>query len=749
MTVSVPAVKLAVSAAFAVPLAVTAPSPLALYPALSAPSVSVAAPVVSPVLRPTALSPVALAAAKSDVPVEAVKAQAGQRFDGEPVAPVVDHTVDLHGVPWSDPYHWMTTYYGQKPSDAVLAHAKEERDFARSYFHRAQRLTTRLRAEMKSRESASLEPGKDRSGLAAGRGRRPGVDALLRRGRVVVDAADWLPKSARKAALEKWEAAPDGRRFILTYRVDGRARTFVHDRRSGETTELSSNDTLLDVATWAADGKTVVWSANSLLLNRGKVWAMVPGGPKRRLFDSDDASSSITLSKSEDGRRLFIEVGSFREQSAYVMDADLLSPARAAAKPLPGVFDHVVDGGKEVLLRRSNPGGWYDLWRVGADGALSLLLAGSREDDIMEAAVYGGRLVVTRRRGSLPVLEVYGPDMTLQRTVAFDDPHYELSVVRADPRTGTLWIRKQSLLVPETMYTLSAKGTLRERSRTKTPDFDPAGYSLERRFYRSADGTTVPMTLVTKKGVTGKRPVLYTAYGAYDSPFELDEDHGYNLSFARSLLDRGFTVAIAHVRGGTENGFSWMMAGRGEGRERSIEDLLAGADDLVAAGIADPGKIAVHGYSAGGILVGAALARRPELFKAAVINMGYLDFVNSLLDAGLPSAELERTMYGDPTVAADFAWMRRLSPYDNLPKAAFPPVLLNTARDDWAVMFHESLKFAARLRAQRTGGGRVVVDMIGPGRGDHSGRYGRHDLDAARMYAFVLRELGLVPTKKP
>jgi oligopeptidase B len=702
-----------------------------------------------------------LTANSGDMPAESSKSGAAQSFnaaaklpeefegEGEPAAPAIPWSTTLHGQVWNDPQHWMNTLWKKPPSPALQRLVEAENRHSGAYFKAGGALVDKLEGEMTRRSFKTLVP-KGSGNLRAGKGSKPRVDALQRksdgRWKVVADPAAWLPAATQWASIDSWSPSPDGRKFILHMLVDGEKKTFLYDERKKRARELSSPDGLLENAVWAADGKTAVYSMNTLLLNKGKIQAVVTGSddPPKTIFSSEDPSSFLTLTASADGARLLIQRLSYDNQDVWSLFAnDLKAAPRKLGPSGPNTFVYADHSGGRFLVRANTPEGHFNLYEEDEAGRRRLVLAGSREADILEVNPVGDRILVTRRVASNPVLEVYDKDFKLLRTISFPEAHYELQVLPEVDKRGRIWLIKRSLLVPETLYSLDGDNVLRERSRTRLPGFDASAYSLEKRFVKSKDGAEVPITLLSKKGFTGPRPVYYSAYAAYYAPYDLDDDHSYNLAFARSLLDRGFVVAIAHARGGTEKGFQWMKDGQREKRSLSVDDFLAGAEWLVESGISEKKKIAIHSYSAGGVLISAALNRRPDLFGAAVINMGYLDFVNSLIDAGLPSGEVERTMYGDPTKPEDFAHMAAFSPIDNIPTQDFPPVLLNTASDDWAVLFHESLKYAARLRAARRSLSRVLVDIIPPGEGDHDGRHNRHARDAALSYAFVLRELGV------
>jgi oligopeptidase B len=270
--------------------------------------------------------------------------------------------------------------------------------------------------------------------------------------------------------------------------------------------------------------------------------------------------------------------------------------------------------------------------------------------------------------------------------------------------------------------------------------FDPARYRSERIHATAADGTAIPISLVSRADAPrdGTGPLLLAGYGAYGIPFPVTFS-----SNRLSLVDRGVICAIAHVRGGGELGKRWHDQGRMLAKRNSFADFIAVAEHLIAAGYTSADRLAVEGGSAGGLLVGAVLNARPELFRAAVLRVPFVDVISTMLDESLPLTVGEFEEWGNPKVREHYEYMKTYCPYTNLRRQRYPALLVRTSLNDSQVMFWEPAKYVARLRALGAGGAPVlfVVNMAA-GHGGASGRYD-HLREVALDYAFVLTRLGV------
>jgi len=269
---------------------------------------------------------------------------------------------------------------------------------------------------------------------------------------------------------------------------------------------------------------------------------------------------------------------------------------------------------------------------------------------------------------------------------------------------------------------------------------DPARYTVERQWAPAADGTRVPVTLFHRKGLprSGILPTYLYGYGAYGAVME---PH-----FRRSwltFLERGFVVAIAHVRGGGLLGESWYLDGKQERKENTFADFLAVADHLQSKGYTRPDRLVIEGGSAGGLLIGAVLNRRPEGFAAAVAEVPFVDVLNTMLDASLPLTTFEYEEWGNPNERAAYDHIRQYAPYENVHPANYPALLVTAGLHDPRVPYWEAAKWVARLRENQRGSGPILLHTdLESGHGGASGRYD-YLKEIALEQAFLLWRLGL------
>src|ERR1700730_2434827 len=252
--------------------------------------------------------------------------------------------------------------------------------------------------------------------------------------------------------------------------------------------------------------------------------------------------------------------------------------------------------------------------------------------------------------------------------------------------------------------------------------YDASRYTSERRYATASDGTKIPISLVYKKGFVadGKAPMLLTAYGSYGAPNDASFD-----STVVSLLDRGVVYAIAHIRGGGDLGKKWHDQGRMLSKKNTFTDFIAVAESVIADRYASKDRLVIEGGSAGGLLMGAVTNMRPDLFKAVVSRVPFVDVINTMLDESLPLTVGEFEEWGNPKNEAEYRYMKSYSPYDNVAARAYPTMLVKSSYNDSQVMYWEPAKYVAKLRALKTDANPLVfhINMDPAGHGGKSGRY--------------------------
>ncbi len=328
------------------------------------------------------------------------------------------------------------------------------------------------------------------------------------------------------------------------------------------------------------------------------------------------------------------------------------------------------------------------------------------------------------------------------RGIAVPETVYDLSP-GANPEFDAAGYRYQyqSPVTPPSVYEYDFAGgqsTLLKRQAV-LGGYRPEEYDCARLWARGRDGERIPLSAAWRKDRPRDRPgpLLLYGYGAY----------GYGLSagfssLRLSLLDRGLAYVIAHVRGGNEMGERWHDAGMLLRKKNTFFDFIAAAEFLIAEGWTSPAQLAVEGGSAGGLLIGAVVNERPDLFRAAHLAVPFVDVMNTMCDASLPLTVGEYLEWGDPREAKAYAYMRSYSPYDNLERKPYPALLVTASLNDSQVMYWEPAKYVARLRALNPEADALLKTNLGAGHGGASGRYDRLR-EIAFEYAWMLDRLGL------
>jgi oligopeptidase B len=301
----------------------------------------------------------------------------------------------------------------------------------------------------------------------------------------------------------------------------------------------------------------------------------------------------------------------------------------------------------------------------------------------------------------------------------------------------------QSLVTPSSVYEYdleSAKSTLLKQ--VEVPGgFDRTLYASERVQAAAADGVKVPVSLVYRKDQRepGKNALYVYGYGSYGYSLPM----GFN-SNRLSLLDRGVVMAYAHIRGGGDLGKPWHDAGKMLVKQNTFTDFIAAVEHLTKAGYGDPARVAIEGGSAGGLLMGAVVNMRPDLFRVVISHVPFVDVMNTMLDASLPLTVPEYEEWGNPNEDEYFKYMLSYSPYDNLKPGSYPAMLVKTSLHDSQVMYWEPAKYVAKLRTLKTDDRPLL--LVTNMKAGHGGASGRYDYlkEIAFDYAFLLKELSLV-----
>lgn len=497
---------------------------------------------------------------------------------------------------------------------------------------------------------------------------------------------------------------------------------------------------------WANDGRTFFYTVADAMDRPHQVIRHTLGADPAEdevVFEETDERFHVSVDRSGDGRRLLIHTGGKTTTEVWSLDAERPQDAPVCVwARREGVEAYVASGG-DVLYARTNDTHPNFRLLVSQDGGASwsACVAGDAEVYLDGLEVFHEHLVLWERFAGSQRLRVLDRSQGSSYLVDFDEPAYALSPEpNLEYRTSVFRYAYSALSTPKTTYDLD----LETRARTTVKQepvlggFKREDYEVERHYAVAQDGTRVPISLARRRGVPsdGTAPGLLFGYGAYG----LSYDPGFRSTWV-SLLDRGVVVAIAHIRGGGENGAGGYEQGKFLQKRNTFTDFIACAQQLIGAGCVAPDRLAVTGGSAGGLLMGAVVNARPDLFRAVLARVPFVDSLNTMLDATLPLTVTEYDEWGDPNDPVYYAYMKSYAPYENVALQAYPTMLVTAGFNDPRVGYWEPAKWVAKLRDHTTAPHPILLKTnMGAGHAGASGRYG-WIREVAFDYAWILEHL--------
>ena len=546
-------------------------------------------------------------------------------------------------------------------------------------------------------------------------------------------------------------AVPSDDNNLLAYTTDTTGyRQFtlqIKDLRTGKL--LADKFERVDEVVWATDNKTIFFVTEDETTKRQDSFyrhALGSAATARIYFEPDELFD-LSVERSRDRAYVFLTAESKLSTEVRFIRAD--RPESALQMVQLREADHkyfVTHGQGRFYLRTNDKAKNYRVATAPVETPgkkhWTEFIAHNPAVKIDEIDLFRNHAAVSERENGLERIRILDLTTKASHDIALPEPTYELGVDN-NPEfdTATLRFRYQSLVTPNSFFDYDMNS--RDRvlvKQTEVPGFRAAKYVSERIFATASDGTKIPCSMVYKKGLRrdGSNPLFLYAYGSY----------GYSsaatFSYARlALLDRGVIYVIAHIRGGGEMGEVWRDEGRMMLKRNTFTDFIACAEHLIAEKYTSADRIAIEGGSAGGLLMGAVVNMRPDLFRVVVAQVPFVDVLNTMLDASLPLTTSEYIEWGNPNEKAAYDYMKTYSPYDNVRAQNYPAMLIRTSLNDSQVPYWEGAKFAAKLRALKTDKNILLLKTnMGAGHGGASGRYDAlHDL--AFDYAFILSELGL------
>ena len=677
------------------------------------------------------------------------------------------------GAERQDEYYWLRD--DSRKDAAMLGYLNAENAYADAVLAPTRPVQDKLYKEIVARikqDDASVpyrdrgwwyysrfETGKDYP-VHARRKDAPGIDALSIQqanaagdfaGEEVLLDVNALAAGKDYYSVGDYEVTPDN--AVLAYADDNNGRRQYTIRFRNLVTGQAYPETIAGVSAnlvWADDNRTLFYVENdpeTLLTVRVKKHVL---GTDPKLdpvvYEEKDDSFYMGIDRTRDEQYIVIGVSStVSDELRYAPAADPREFKVLAPRARDVEYDADHFGGRWVI--RTNDGKATNFKLVTAtDGATSRKdwqdWIAHRDDVLVEGfELFDGFTAIAERSGGLERVRLLKPNG--EEYIKADESAYSMGLdVNSEPDTD--WVRYSytSMTTPATVYELNVK-TGERRLLKRQPvlgGYDPANYVTERLWATARDGTKIPVSIVYRKGFekNGKAALLQYAYGSYG----MSMDPGFSVTTV-SLLDRGMAYAIAHIRGGQEMGRKWYEDGKLLHKKNTFTDFIDVTDFLVKEGYAAPDRVAAHGGSAGGLLMGAIANMAPDRYRVILSQVPFVDVVTTMLASSIPLTTNEYDEWGNPEQKAFYDYIVTYSPYDHLEAKAYPAMFVGTGLWDSQVQYWEPAKYVARLRDLNTSAEPVIFRTnMEAGHGGKSGRFRRYR-EQAEMYAFMLDRLGV------
>jgi oligopeptidase B len=662
---------------------------------------------------------------------------------------------EIHGERRVDEYAWLR----DKASPDVRAHLEAENAYTDAVLGSLAPLRERLYDEMLARIKQTDEdvPHRQREWLHYSRtveGQQYAIHCRRRdrpgAGEEIILDLNELAKGESFMALGVYEISDDDRLLAYSTDVTGfrQYTLFVKDLETGEIRETVVEK--VGSAAWAADNRTLFYTVEEESTKRQHRLFRHRLGEQAHdlIYEEPDLAFNVAVSRTRSHAYLVLDIDSLTTSEARLLPSERPHDEwRLVAPRVPEQEYEVDHRGSELFLRVNDEGRNFRVVRapVADPGRESWREVLPHRDEVMLERIdlFRDHCVVFEREEGLPHVRVGDLRTGEWHRVAFPEPAYAVyPEENVEFDTSVYRYGYESLVTPPSVfdYDMEARTSTRLKQKEVLGGYDPGRYLTERVWATGEDGARVPVSLVRRRDVAidGTSPLYLYAYGSYGYPLPVTFS-----SNRLSLLDRGVVIARAHIRGGGELGKRWHDAGRLLKKRNTFTDFIACAEHLLDEGYGDRRRLVIEGGSAGGLLMGAVVNMRPDLFRAVLLQVPFVDVINTMLDETLPLTVGEFEEWGNPKDKAAYEYIRSYCPYTNLARREYPAMLVRTSFNDSQVMYWEPAKYVARLRTLKIDDRPLLLETnMGAGHGGASGRYDRlHEI--AFDYAFILWEMGI------
>jgi len=680
-----------------------------------------------------------------------------------PASEKIPKQLIAHGDTITDNYYWLNDYFKQGPnSKKVVTYLEAENKYFDTMMAGTKALQDKLYTEMKARIKEDDESvpvykngyfyynrvvaGKDYFVYCRKKGTLTAKEEILLDVNAMADGHNYFSANGFSVSTDN---------KLLAYGIDMVSRRqytiYIKNLETGEILKDEIKNTEGDPV-WANNSKTIFYtSKNAVTLLSEKIKKHTLGtdaDTDKTVYEEKDQTNFIGLEKAKSDQ--FILITSQGTLSSEIRYLDANKPDLSFSIFQPRVKDVLYDvshSGNKFYIRtnlnaknfkvmvcedtKTESSNWKDYIAHRADVLVE------------EIELFKNFMVVSERKNGLTQIQIRNLKNNSNYNIAFDESTFTANTAYTpDFNTDVLRFNYTSLTTPNSVfdYNMVSKEKKLMKQQAVIGDFATSNYETERLFATAKDGTKIPVSIVYKKGFVkdGNAPLLLYAYGSYG----ISMDAEFN-SARLSLLNRGFAFAIAHIRGGQEMGRLWYEDGKLLKKKNTFTDFIDCADYLVANKYSSAAHLYISGGSAGGLLMGAVINMRPELFNGVIAAVPFVDVITTMSDASIPLTTNEYDEWGNPANKESYFYIKSYSPYNNVEKKAYPNMLVTTGLHDSQVQYFEPAKWVAKLREYKTDKNILLLHTdMEVGHGGASGRF-KSLKDKARDFAFLLALEGI------
>lgn len=674
-----------------------------------------------------------------------------------PLAKIIPHQTILHGDTIIDNYYWLR----DRENKEVIDYLKAENAYKDSVMAPTKALQTKLFNEIKGRikEEDESVPYKEGSYFYYSRFEKGGEYPIYCRKKGSLKAAEEVMLDGNKMGKGKgyfniggFEVSDNEQ--ILAYGIDTVSRRNYTLKFKNLATGVEFKDQIKNTEggsyAWADDNKTIFYIKRDQTTLLGyQVWRHELGTENKKdvlVFEEKDNQYYMGLYRGK-SKKYIINVSDHNGVATEYRILNAQDPKGSFKVFLERKNGHEysIDHYQDKFYVRTNLGGAtnFKLMEVPENETNNTLawteVIPHRDDVYLDGLeVFKNHLVLQERKDALLHIRIINQTTKVEHYLNFGEPAYDAGIGHnPDFNTETLRYNYTSLTTPNSTfdYGMETKEKQLMKEQEIPGGYDKTQYITERQWATARDGVKVPISIVYKKDFVknGTAPLLQYAYGSYGASTDP------YFSVARlSLLDRGFVFAIAHIRGGQEMGRSWYENGKMDKKMNTFYDFIDCSEYLIKQRYTSKQHLYANGGSAGGLLMGAVANLKPEIYHGIVAAVPFVDVINTMLDETIPLTTGEWLEWGNPKIKAEYEYMKKYSPYDNVTKKEYPNMLVTTGLHDSQVQYWEPAKWVAKLRAMKTDNNILLLDTnMEAGHGGASGRF-RRIHEVARDYAFIL-----------